>query len=221
MINLERVLVFDIETHRVQEWEEISDALKDAFATHYYDEKEYDSPMEQYRKMAALYPEFSRAICVVFGYWRMVDNQFVTYEVHGEDEVALLRECGRILESFKKQGYVLCGHNCNEFDIPFLARRYIINGMKVPKMINTLGLKPWEIDSIDIMAQWKFGSWRSTALDTMSAVLGISCKTDTVRGSNLAERAIGEMDWDQLVHYCTEDVTATWGVLERIVSCTQ
>jgi uncharacterized protein YprB with RNaseH-like and TPR domain len=39
---------------------------------------------------------------------------------------------------------MFCGHNAKEFDIPFLARRMIINNIAIPDKLNLFG-KPWEI----------------------------------------------------------------------------
>jgi hypothetical protein len=33
----------------------------------------------------------------------------------------------------------LCGHNAKEFDIPFLARRMIINQIPIPDKLNLFG----------------------------------------------------------------------------------
>ena len=35
--------------------------------------------------------------------------------------------------------YMLCAHNGKEFDIPFLCRRILINGLKLPFLLNIAG----------------------------------------------------------------------------------
>jgi hypothetical protein len=40
-----------------------------------------------------------------------------------------------------------------EFDIPFLARRMIINQIALPDKLNLFGKKPWEI-----WIRWNYGS---------------------------------------------------------------
>jgi hypothetical protein len=59
---------------------------------------------------------------------------------------------------FNQPQHVLCGHNAKEFDIPFIARRMIINQIVIP---NKFILKPWEIH---IWIPWNYGSWRLQAL---------------------------------------------------------
>jgi uncharacterized protein YprB with RNaseH-like and TPR domain len=34
---------------------------------------------------------------------------------------------------------MFCGHNAKEFDIPFLARRMIINNIAIPDKLNLFG----------------------------------------------------------------------------------
>jgi hypothetical protein len=38
-----------------------------------------------------------------------------------------------------------------EFDIPFLARRMIINQIALPDKLNLFGKKPWEIPHLDTL----------------------------------------------------------------------
>jgi hypothetical protein len=46
-------------------------------------------------------------------------------------------------------------HNAKEFDIPFIARRMIINQIALPDKLNLFGKKPWEIP---IWIRWSYGS---------------------------------------------------------------
>jgi hypothetical protein len=51
-------------------------------------------------------------------------------------------------------------HNAKEFDIPFLARRMIINQIALPDKLNLFGKKPWEIPHL----RWNYGSLGLQAL---------------------------------------------------------
>jgi uncharacterized protein YprB with RNaseH-like and TPR domain len=42
-------------------------------------------------------------------------------------------------------------HNAKEFDIPFIARRMIINQVPIPNKLNLFGKKPWEIPHLDTL----------------------------------------------------------------------
>jgi len=54
----------------------------------------------------------------------------------------------------------LYGHNAKEFDIPYIARRMIINQMAIPSKLNLFGKKPWEIPHLDTLELWKFGDYK-------------------------------------------------------------
>lgn len=215
MIDLNKALFFDIETHRVKNWDEITPALQKAFINHYYDPQSYSSPEDHYSEVAGLHAEFSHVICVVFGFRHPATNEFVTDAFYGIDEVEILNKCTKTFESFQKMGYYLIGHNIQACDIPYLVKRYIINEMTVPDYINQYGQKPWEKTHVDTMDFWKFGDYKRVSLEMICACLGVDCKTDELGGDNLYEYDIKDMDWKQLVHYCTEDVVSNYRFMEK------
>jgi hypothetical protein len=49
------------------------------------------------------------------------------------------------------------------------------------------------------------------------AALNIPCKTDEIGGKNLYTYDLDEMPWDQLVHYCTEDVVSNYQMVKTIL----
>jgi uncharacterized protein YprB with RNaseH-like and TPR domain len=77
----------------------------------------------------------------------------------------------------------LCGHNAKEFDIPFLARRMIINNIAIPDKLN-LFEKPWEIPHLDTLELWKFGDYKHV-LKLMCKVLGIPSSKGDIDGSQV------------------------------------
>lgn len=220
-IDLNKALFFDIETHYVIPWDQRSEALQRAFIGHYYDSDTYESPEEHFHEIAGLHGEFSQCICIVFGYLNNSDvvagPQFRTMECHGTNEVEILTKTAKIFSYFQDQGYFLCGHNIKRCDIPYLVKRYILQGMEVPDFINSYGVKPWEQVHIDSMELWQFGAPSRVALETACAAMGIPCKTDELGGGNLYQYSIEEMPWDDLVHYCTEDVVSNYRMVEYIL----
>ena len=109
--------------------------------------------------------EFSRVICVSMGYLSG-DVPHVRAECQ-EDELALLGNLKDTLENSTKASGILCTHNGNLFDIPFLASRMILNRLDLPPQLDVIGVKPWEIPHIDTMDLWpasKYVSMRTLAL---------------------------------------------------------
>jgi uncharacterized protein YprB with RNaseH-like and TPR domain len=51
-----------------------------------------------------------------------------------------------LLNNFNQPQHILWTYHAKEFDIPFIARRMIINKL-LPDKLNLFGKKPWEIPS--------------------------------------------------------------------------
>ena len=213
---MEKLLFFDIETHRVREWNELTPVLQKAFESHLYNEDEYETIEECFREKSGLNAEFSQVICVSLGYeW---DQGFKLSSIVGIDEVELLTKLSQVFDGFysRKDRYSLAGHNINGFDIPYLIKRYIINNMKVPEILKDYENKPWERSSVDTMQIWKFGGWNNTSLEVISAVLGIECKSTEISGEGLYRYNIKDIDWEELKMYCEEDVKSSYEIYKRV-----
>lgn len=222
MIDLNKALFYDIETHYAIPWEDRPKSFQDAFINHYYDDNSYESPKSHYEEIAGLYAELSHVICIVFGYiCPTAPDGFKTIVVQGADEVKILEDSKKIFDAFAASGYYMVGFNSDTCDGPYMAKRYMINGMKVPGMINTYGVKPWDSWNLDVMKLWQFNDYKRTSLEMACAAFNIPCKEDELGGGNLYRYPLSEMPWDELSHYCTQDVVSLWHLTEKIVDCIQ
>ncbi|MEO0469075.1 MAG: ribonuclease H-like domain-containing protein, partial [Bacteroidota bacterium] len=131
----------------------------------------------------------------------------------------VLEDFGKMLDKYTaaKPSRNLCAHNGKEFDYPFLGRRYLIQGLKIPYVLQVQGKKPWEVSLLDSMELWKFGDYKSyTSLDLLSAVLGIQTPKDDIDGSMVAGVYYQEKDHERIKVYCEKDVKTTAQVLLRM-----
>ena len=88
-------------------------------------------------------------------------------------------------------------HNGNGFDLPFIRKRCIVHGIKLPAWFPR-DLKPWGTETFDTMLQWDAKSYIS--MDRLAKLFGISGKGD-VDGSMVAEMwANGKQQ--EVVDYC-------------------
>lgn len=218
MIDINHALVYDIETHRGVEWENLPKAVQTAFINHYYDPQSYDTPKDHYSEIAGLYAEFSQVICVSLGYWSETNQKFIKTSILGPNEDEILIKLSKTLKVFQDNGYFLVGFNNDTCDTPYLIKRYIIKGIKVPSILNTYGVKPWDLESVDVMKLWQMGDYKRTSLEMVSACMGINCKEGDLGGSNLYTWELKDMPWDKLKFYCEEDVESTFLVLKRILT---
>jgi 3'-5' exonuclease len=220
-INLENILFIDIETvplfasweevpgHWQHLWQKKADTLKRA---------ENETAAQIYGR-AGIYAEFGKIICISLGMISYSDGQerFRMKSFAGDDEKQLLEEFGALLRKrFNRDVFRLCGHNVKEFDIPFIARRMIINGVQLPALLDISGKKPWEIQHLDTMEMWKFGDFKSyTSLTLLATALGIPTPKDDIDGSQVCSVYYEEKNLPRIVTYCQKDVFTVAQVLRR------
>ena len=94
---------------------------------------------DQIYEKAGIYAEFGKVVCISVGYvlQKGGEEQIRLKSIAGKEEKALLQEFVDLLNTYYNTGdFVFCAHNGKEFDIPFLSRRILINGLKLPRMLN-------------------------------------------------------------------------------------
>ncbi|MDR3168688.1 MAG: hypothetical protein LBU27_02845 [Candidatus Peribacteria bacterium] len=102
------------------------------------------------------------------------------------------------------------------FDIPYLRKRMVINGIVPHKKLCIQNEKPWECSVVDVMNIWKHTSF-SCSLDLLSLTLfGESPKTD-MSGNNVSA-AFYAGNIDMVRKYCEGDVRFTARCYEAIVN---
>ncbi len=155
---------------------------------------------------AGIYAEFGKIVCISVGFFR--DRKFRMKSFSGHDEKVLLEDFASTLNNrlFDKD-WSLCAHNGKEFDFPYIARRMLIHGIKLPALIDQSGKKPWEVTHLDTMDLWRFGDYKSyTSLELLAAVFQIPTPKDDIRGSDVARVYWEENNLQRIVKYCEKDV---------------
>jgi uncharacterized protein YprB with RNaseH-like and TPR domain len=111
----------------------------------------------------------------------------------------------------------MCGHNVKEFDFPFIARRMLIHGIKIPDKLNLMGKKPWEVLHLDTLELWKFGDYKHfTSLKLLTKVLGVPSPKDDIDGSEVAKVFYKDKDIDRIATYCEKDVIAVAQIILKL-----
>jgi DNA polymerase elongation subunit (family B) len=174
-----------------------------------YFRKEDESPADVYQR-AGIYAEFGKIVCISIGGIQNGESgkKFWSHSFAGADEKKLLNEFAEVLNKPKNKNKYLCGHNIKEFDVPFIARRMLINGIKLPDALNIK--KPWEVNFIDTLDLWKFGDYKHyTSLNLLTNIFGIPSPKDDIDGSEVARVFYEENDIERIAAYCEKDVLAT------------
>ena len=175
-----------------------------------------ENPELQYKK-AGIFAEYAKIVCISVGFFN--DVSFRIKSFYGEEESQILKDFTTLLNThYNRKEHLLCAHNGKEFDFPFLCRRLLINAVKLPKILNITGKKPWEVNHLDTMELWKFGDYKNyTSLNLLAAIFGISTPKDDMEGSDVARVYWEEKDLQRIVTYCQKDVLTVAQLLLRFM----
>jgi uncharacterized protein YprB with RNaseH-like and TPR domain len=221
-IRLENLLFIDIETvpqqpefcNLPEEWQKLwTEKVQ-------WQLPENTSSEQFYPQRAGVMAEFAKIICISMGYFRREGKQaqLRIKSFYGDDEKQLLSS---MLEALKELEAVnnrwsFTGHNIREFDIPFLCRRLLANGIAIPHYLDFQNMKPWDVNMLDTFQYWRFGDYKNfTSLNLLAATLGIPSPKDDMDGSMVARVYYEEKDLQRIVNYCQKDVITVANIVRK------
>lgn len=220
-IDTRQILYIDIETvPAVADFDSMDPVFQQLWdqKMRYFQERDSVTARELYDR-AAIHAEFGKIVCISTaveyiseGILRLRVKSFFS-----DDENALLTQFAAMLnKSFSNDNKYLCGHNVKEFDAPYLARRMLIHGIPLPKMLNTPGKKPWEVNHIDTLELWKFGDYKHyTSLNLLAAVFGIPTPKDDISGADVGKVYWEDRDLERIKTYCEKDTVTVAHLLHK------
>jgi predicted PolB exonuclease-like 3'-5' exonuclease len=210
-LDFNKILFLDIETVPAQpsfsslspQWQQLWEKKSKSIL------KENISAADVYDR-SAIYAEFGKVVCICAGIITGYPHNPILRlkSFYNDDESILLREFAELLEVyFSTDRSRLCAHNGKEFDFPYLSRRMLVHGIKLPLMLDNAGKKPWEIAHLDTMELWKMGDFKSyTSLELLANLFGIPTPKDDIDGSMVAQVYYRENNLKRIVDYCLKDV---------------
>ena len=217
-IPISKVLFLDIETVPFyEEWSQLSEAEQYLWEKKTAWQRQDQITAEDfYSQRAGVMAEFGKIICISVGMVGKSGKLKITSFV-SDNEKNLLTDFGEIFNSPRLRDVVLCAHNGKEFDFPWIARRFLINGMQPPVPFQMYGKKPWEIPHLDTMELWKFGDYKSyVSLELLAHLFGIPTPKDDIDGSMVASIYHIDKDLIRIVKYCEKDVLTLANVFRRM-----
>ena len=217
-IPLEKVLFIDIETvPQSGDWNSLTETDQNLWDKKTKIQRKEDFTAEEfYKERGGIMAEFGKIICISVGILEK-NEKLMIKSFSGDDEKKLLEEFGEIFNRPKLRDVILCAHNGKEFDFPWIARRFLINGMQPPQPFQLFGKKPWEILHLDTLELWKFGDYKSfVSLELLANVFRIPTPKDDIDGSMVASIYYIEKDLPRIVKYCEKDVLTLANVFRRM-----
>ncbi len=176
-------------------------------------EKTQKEILDSYKKEAGLYPEFSKVVCVVIG--KIIKNKIVLITYNQPDERELLNKLNNKLN--ERSGDTLIGFVNIGFDTPFIFKRMIINGIKPSDSVDSSGLKPWEVEEVDLAKIWQGTSFNRASLINISTAFELPSPKDDISGIDVGRVYWNEKDGlDRISEYCRKDVETTINVFRKM-----
>jgi hypothetical protein len=188
---LNNVLFIDIETAPQMQFLPLEGKLVDIFKKKH--QTQWNTQNEQweniYQNQAGLAAEFGKIVCVSIG--QMKGDKFYVKSFCSRFEKTILEQLALVFDKDKESPRPmilrLSGHNIKEFDGPYLMRRYFINDLPVPRLINMIGVKTWDIPYDDTMEMWSGSQWKyKCSLDLLAICLNIPSPKQEMSGSDVA-----------------------------------
>lgn len=222
-ISSEDILFLDIETAPQKAgFSELSERFQHLWEKKSSTFRDQEQQAADVYERAGIYAEFGKIICISAGViiQKNGERYYRVKSFYDQDEKKLLSSFNDMLEKFtSNSGKKLCAHNGQEFDYPYIARRTLINGLRVPRILDIAGAKPWEIKDrlLDTLQLWKFGDYKSyTSLDLLCAVFDIPTPKDDIDGSQVAKVYYQDGDLDRIIRYCEKDTLALTNLMLRL-----
>jgi predicted PolB exonuclease-like 3'-5' exonuclease len=219
-LDLTKIAFIDIETcAKTENYDDLSEAGK--LAWQYKNKNEGEIPDSDelnslFKRTAALYAEFNKIIAVGIGYWSQSDQTFRIKTISSDSESEVLVELGEILEKLYDNKFTLCAHAGKYFDYPQLVKAYQSNSLKVPKMLDVLGAKPWEIDLLDTNEMYKSAfTGPGSSLIALCYHLDIPSPKGDIDGS-MVNAAYYDGRLEDITQYVSHDVLATFNIVKRL-----
>lgn len=175
-----------------------------------------------YEQSAALSAAFGRIVCISIGYFPYSpadqDPVFRVKSFTGFDEGHLLADFFDTVKAFESRDALMkfCGHHIQEFDIPYICRRALINSQPLPASLQLNDKKPWEVPIVDTLRLWRFGEYRNyTSLKLLTGILGIPTPKDDIDGSQVGRVFWQEKNLKRIAVYCQKDVVAVAQLMRK------
>ncbi len=221
--SLENILFIDIETSgSSKSFLDLTIEMK-ALWTHKanrlrrFDETLQQLPDEEiYLLKSAIYSEFAQIICISCAYFKSNGEKSLILKIksfYGCPEDEMIQSFFNMVEdAFQSDRFrFYCGHNIREFDLPFICRRALINGLRIPAFMDYKNKRPWQVNNIiDTLEMWRFGDYKSySSLELLCNIFKIDSPKSDMDGSSMHIAYWYGQKIEKIKRYCENDVKAT------------
>lgn len=218
---LKDLLFLDTETvSTVASYETLSEPMKELWQRKAKQFPDIADPADAFARKAGIFAEFGKIITIAIGYFYLNEEKQLSLRIKSiarDDEAQLLTEFSDLLDKKFSHRTRLVAHNGKEFDYPYICRRMLVHGIRLPRILNLTGKKAWDIPHLDTMDMWRFGDRKNyTSLKLLAALFNISPCKEGMEGSQVTDIYYHQQGLDRIANYCEWDVRVTAQVYLRL-----
>lgn len=221
-IDTKYLVSIDIETVRLEkDFGELPELFQDAWT--YKNKQAGEIPTieeleDLWMRQGSLYAEFSKVCAVSMAFLDTSGEVLCCKGIAGKSEHKLLSDLALFLNRIAAGNvlYRLAGHASFYFDFPFLSKRYMINGLTIPKILDETDKKPWEKMNLDTNVLWKCGgTGPGSSLQALCVSLDVPISKVDMVGDEVGREYFND-NLAGIRDYCNKDAVATFNVVRRL-----
>ena len=210
------LLAFDIETARSERVLQLDTPMYESWSYKQRGKGFTDlEVINNYQTDASLFAEFSRVVSVVLG--MIKDGKIHTVIYDDLDEHKLLTNLNNHFNKLLSNNprLILTGWNIKGFDMPFLFKRMIINGIEPSTIIDVALEKPWNLTALCLMELWKGSSFTNSSLLSVTTALNLPSPKESIIGSEVSE-AFWNGRIKEISEYCRRDTESVLNIYRKL-----
>jgi predicted PolB exonuclease-like 3'-5' exonuclease len=214
---LSKLLFFDIETAgKYADYESFSyhDPEGAKIFAAKCERMNYGEPELGYSNKVALFPEFGRIVCLSYGVWK--NGEMTISTVSDDNESDLIKKVANLFHKAGASGMTPTGWNIKNFDVPWVYRKILMNGLQVPDVVNLWGKKPWEVNILDLKEWWKGFSNLDVTFEEAAYGMGIPSPKDEMHGGQVHQNYWHKDNKSGVIKYCEKDVKTMILLCEKV-----
>jgi len=212
-------LYFDLETIQTQNPAFIAEVVKNTTHPKTMKKAETIAAWEKNQKQAAVDEAVSKTVfdggmgeIITFGYAVDDEEPKSIQRVDLINENHLLHTINGVFAELKMPPLWI-GHNICGFDLRYLWKRFIVNGIK-PAIKIPFDAKPWAGDVYDTMFEWAGTGNDKKSMDFVCKALGLEGKTGM--DGSMVYQAWLDGKYTEIAEYCEHDVEMTREIYKRL-----
>lgn len=123
----------------------------------------------------SLIPEFNKIVVISMGIFNP-NNKFEITHYCSDNEIELLQKFTKEITLEKYRKYLIVTFNGFKLDFQFIAKRLLINKIRIPEAFNIFGLQAWNYPEklFDLHYWWKAGGYGYVDFELLAINFGIN-----------------------------------------------